>query len=61
MRDLENYDDLEEEVSQPRRRKRTRREGPAPDSLKGMTKKQRKQARKEFREQQRAMEKGYDV
>lgn len=59
---VEDYDHFEEEeVPQVHRRKRTRREGPSPESLKGMTKKQRKQARKEFREQQRAMEKGYDV
>ncbi|MFK7819293.1 MAG: hypothetical protein AB8G99_11295 [Planctomycetaceae bacterium] len=58
---VEDYDEFEEEAPQPLRRKRTRREGPAPDSLKGMTKKERKLARKAFREEQRAMEKGYDA
>jgi flagellar biosynthesis GTPase FlhF len=59
MDDFDEFEE-EEEAPQPRRRKRTRREGPAPDSLKGMTKKERKMARKAFREEQRAMERGYD-
>lgn len=55
LRDVEDYEEYEEQVTQPtRRRKRTRRDGPAAESLKGLTKKQRKQARKEFRDQQRA-------
>ena len=59
-RTMEDFEDLEEEeVRQPRRRKRTRRDGPAADSLKGMTKKERKLARKAFREEQRARETGY--
>lgn len=58
-----DFDEFEEDAPKrktSKRNKRTRRDGPAPESLKGMTKKQRKLARKQFREEQRAMEKGYD-
>lgn len=58
IRDASDYDEFEDEAPQPqrRRRTRTRREGPPADSLKGLTKKQRKLARKQHREEQRALE-----
>ena len=61
-RTVSEFEDLEDEpeVQQPRRRKRVRRDGPAPESLKGMSKKERKLARKAFREEQRARERGYE-
>lgn len=57
------YSDLDhDEAPAPRRSKRRiRLDGPEPNSLKGMSKKQRKQARKEFRERQRAMQQGREM
>ncbi len=58
-----SYSDLDhDEAPNPRRsKKRIRHDGPEPNSLKGMSKKQRKQARKEFRERQRAMQQGREM
>ncbi len=56
LRDPDEYEEFEEQTPARRRRSRIRRDGPAPESLKGLSKKQRKLARKQFRDQQRATE-----